>query len=363
MNDSTRPPGSTDDHPVRAGTGPTIGEPAAQGFRGAAGRRGHLAALGGLGLGAALAAWLPREAWAQAYPNKPIRMVVPYTPGGFTDTMARLLGEPLGRALGQTMVFDNKPGANSLIGADMVAKAAPDGYTLATVIAAHSVNPGLYAKMPFDPVNDFSPVTVIGKAPVILCANNDAPFNTIAELIAYAKANPGKLSYGSSGVGAAAHLTMEYFCALTGTKMVHIPYKGTAPALTDLISGQILALWDVTSTMMPHIKAGKVKVIAIASEKRVGVAPDVPTVDENGLPGFFSSTWAMLLAPAHTPKDIVQRLSSESARLLHSPELHERFDQLGVVPGGDTPEQALAFLKAEVDKWGKVVREANIKID
>jgi len=261
------------------------------------------------------------------------------------------------------MVFDNKPGANSLIGADMVAKAAPDGYTLGTVIAAHSVNPSLYAKMPFDAVNDFSPVTVIGKAPVILCANNDAPFNTIAELITYAKANPGKVSYGSSGIGAAAHLTMEHFCALTGTKMVHVPYKGTAPALTDLISGQIMALWDVTSSMMPHIKTGKVKAIAIASEKRVEVAPDVPTVNENGLPGFYSSTWGMLVAPANTPKDIVQRLSSESARLLHSPELVARFNQLGVVPGGETPEQTLAFLKDEVAKWAKVVRDGNIKIE
>ena len=320
------------------------------------------AVLLGLTVACGLAA-IPREAPAQSYPTKPIRMVIPYTPGGFTDTMARSIGDALSRSLGQPMVYDNKPGANSLIGAGMVAKAAPDGYTLATVIAAHSVNPSLYQKMPFDAVRDFTPVTLIGVAPLILVANVDAPFSTVKELIDYAKANPGKLTYGSSGTGAAAHLTTEYFNSLTGTKMIHVPYKGTAGALTDLIGGQINVLFDVVSSMGPHIKAGKVKAIAIASEQRVGEVSDVPTFNESGLPGFQSSTWGMLLAPAGTPKEIVDRLASEAGKALRSEELRAKFDKLGTIPVGNSPQEAAAFLQAEVEKWGKVVRDADVKID
>lgn len=309
----------------------------------------------------AVAATVP--AIAQNYPNKPIRMVIPYTPGGYTDTMARTVGDALSRALGQTMVYDNKPGANSLIGADMVAKAAPDGYTLGTVIAAHSVNPSLYQKMPFDAVKDFAPVTVISIAPVILVANVNAPFNTVKELIDYAKANPGKLSYGSSGTGAAAHLSMEYLNMLTGTKMVHVPYKGTPQALPDLIGGQIQLMFDVVTTMGAQIKAGKVKAIAIASEARLSAAPEVPTFVESGLPGFLSSSWAMVVAPAATPRDIVDRLSSEAGKAIKSAEMQAKFVGMGVVGVGNTAAEAEAFLRAEVQKWGKVVREANVKID
>ena len=317
-----------------------------------------------LGLATAFSlALLPGFAQSQSYPSKPIRMVIPYTPGGFTDTMARSIGDALSRALGQPMVYDNKPGANSLIGAGMVAKAAPDGYTLGTVIAAHSVNPSLYEKMPFDAVKDFTPVTLIGVAPLILVANVNAPFNNVKELIAYAKANPGMLSYGSSGTGAAAHLTTEYFNSLTGTKMTHVPYKGTAGALTDLIGGQIHLLFDVVSSMGPHIKAGKVKAIAIASDRRVGEVSDVPTFDESGLPGFQSSTWGLLLAPAGTPKEIVDRLSAEAAKALRSDDLRLKFDKLGTIPVGNSPQEAAAFLRDEVQKWGKVVREAKVKID
>ncbi len=306
---------------------------------------------------------MPQPGLAQSYPTKPIRMVIPYTPGGFTDTMGRLIGDSLSRALGQPMVYDNKPGANSLIGAGMVAKAAPDGYTLGTVIAAHSVNPSLYQKMPFDAVKDFTPVTLIGVAPLILVANVDAPFNNVKELIAHAKANPGTLTYGSSGTGAAAHLTMEYFNSQTGTKMTHVPYKGTAGALTDLVGGQIQLLFDVTSSMSQYIKGGKVKAIGIASEQRVGAVPDVPTFDEGGLQGFYSSTWGMLLAPAGTPKEIVDRLAAEAGKALRTEELRAKFDTLGTIPVGNSPQEAAAFLDSEVQKWGKVVRDANVKID
>ena len=306
---------------------------------------------------------LPPVASAQGYPARPIRMVIPYTPGGYTDTMGRTLGEALVKPLGQPIVYDNKPGANSLIGADMVAKAAPDGYTIGTVIAAHSVNPSLYQKMPFDAIRDFAPITVISLAPVILVANNNAPFSTVSELVAYAKANPGKLSYGSSGTGAAAHLSMEYFNSVTGTKMTHIPYKGTAPALTDLIGGQIQLMFDVVSSMGQQVKAGKIKAIAIASDRRMAAVAQVPTFIESGVPGFVSSSWAMLLAPAATPPAIVDRLSGESRKALSAPTMQTKFEEMGVIPVGNTPAEAMTFLRQEVEKWGKVVREANVKLD
>ena len=311
--------------------------------------------------GAALTASAP--VFAQAYPNKPIRMIVPYTPGGYTDTMARAVGEPLGRALGQPVTFEYKPGANSILGADMVAKAPADGYTLATVIAAHSGNATLYPKLPFDVIKDFTPVSLTSVSPVILVANNNFPVRTVAEFIAYAKANPGKINFGSSGTGAAAHLTMEYLMSLTGTKMQHVPYKGTAPALTDLIGGQIEVMFDTPSSMMPHVKAGKIRALGVAADKRVGGALDVPTFAESGMPGFLAGTWSMVLAPAGTPPEIVARLSSEIAKITRAPAFRERFDALGILPVGNTPDEALAFLKSEVSKWGKVIRDANVKVD
>jgi tripartite-type tricarboxylate transporter receptor subunit TctC len=303
------------------------------------------------------------HAQAQAnWPTKPIRMIVGYTPGGFTDTMARMVGEPLGRALGQSMLFDYKPGANSMIGVDMVAKAAPDGYTLTTVIAAHSANPSLYAKMPFDAVADFAPVAVTGYAPLILVASNGFAPNTIAEFVAYAKSRPGQLNFGSSGTGAAAHLGMEHFMSLYGLKMQHIPYKGTQPALTDLIGGQIQVMFDTPSSMMPHVRAGKIKVLGIASEKRLAGFPDVPTFNDGGVP-FVGNTWSMILAPAKTPRDIVSRLNAESMKILSTPAVRERMDSLGIVPGSGSAEDAAAFLQAEVAKYGKIVRDAGVKLD
>ena len=311
--------------------------------------------------GAALAASAPVS--AQAYPSKPIRMIVPYTPGGYTDSMARAVGEPLGRVLGQPVIFENKPGANSILGADMVAKAPADGYTLATVIAAHAGNATLYPKLPFDVIKDFAPVSLTSVSPVILVAHNSFPAKTVAEFIAYAKANPGKINFGSSGTGAAAHLTMEYLMNLTGTKMQHVPYKGTAPALTDLIGGQIGVMFDTPSSMMPHVKAGKIRALGVAADKRVGGALDVPTFAESGMPGFLSGTWSMVLAPAGTPPELVSRLSAEIAKITRTPAFKERFDALGIVPVGNTPDEALAFLKSEVSKWGKVIRDANVKVD
>lgn len=304
------------------------------------------------------------HASAQSYPARPVKLVVGYTPGGFTDLMARAVSEKLTPALGQSVLVDNKPGANSIIGADFVAKSAPDGYTLAMVIAAHSVNATLYAgKLPFDTQKDFAPVSLVGVAPLILVANNDFPAKSVPELLAYARANPGKVNFGSSGVGAAAHLGMEYLMMVTNVKMIHAPYKGTAPALTDLMGGQIQVMFDAPSSMLAHVKAGKIRALALASEKRTPFAPDIPTVIEGGVPGYTYGTWAMVLAPAGTPKEIVARVSSEIAKAMRTQETREKFATLGVEPVGNTPEEAAEFLKAEIAKSGRIVREANVKVD
>ena len=302
-------------------------------------------------------------ALAQAWPAKPIRMIVPYTPGGFTDTMARGVGEPLGRALGTTIIFENKPGANSIVGADIVAKAPADGYTLVTVIAAHSANATLYPKLPFDIMKDLTPVSLTSVAPLILVANHDFPAKNVSEFIAYAKANPGKINFGSSGNGAAAHLTMEYLKNITGTKMQHVPYKGTAPALTDLIGGQIGVMFDTTALMMPHVRAGKIRALGTSAEKRVAGALDVPTISESGLPGFVSGTWSMVLAPGGTPPEIINRISSEIAKITRSAAFREKFEPQGIIPVGNTPEEAMTFFRDEVAKWGKVIRDANVKVE
>lgn len=328
-------------------------------------KRRRLAGALALAALTAIAPLSARDAAAQggAYPNKPIRMIVPYTPGGFTDTMARLVGEPLSRALGQPVVFENKPGANSIIGTDLAAKSAPDGYTLVVVIAAHAVNPSLYPKLPFDTLKDLTQVALIGIAPVMLFANKEFPGSTTQEFLAYARANPDKLNFGSSGNGAAAHLTMEYLKLTAGLKLQHVPYKGTAPALTGLIGNEIQVMFDSTSPLINQARAGKIKAIAVASEKRLRAAPEVPTLAESGVPGFASSTWAMVLAPAGLPADVLERLSSELNTIIRSPAIQQRLDALGVEPGGGTPEQARAFLQQEIAKWGKVVRDANVKLE
>ena len=299
---------------------------------------------------------------AQTYPTKPIRWIVPYTPGGITDNVTRMVTLKMQEALGQSIVIENKPGANSIIGADLVAKAAPDGYTMLTVIAAHAANATLYqGKLPFDPVKSFAPVSLAVIAPLIMTANNNFAPKTVKEVIDYAKKNPGKISFGSSGIGAAAHLTTELFKQTTGTDMVHIPYKGTAPALTGLMAGDIQILVDVPSTLMPQVRGGKIKAIAMFSGKRVPGAQEVPTLPESGGPAIESSTWLMFLAPAGTPPAIVSRLSQEAHKAINTPEMRDRFDQLGIFPGGGSPEQAAKFLQAEIARWAKVIKTANVK--
>jgi tripartite-type tricarboxylate transporter receptor subunit TctC len=288
--------------------------------------------------------------------------VVPYTPGGITDSVTRIVANKLEGALGQPVVIENKPGANSIVGAESVARSAPDGYTALTVIAAHAANATLYAgKLPFDPVKSFAPVSLVGVAPLILTVSNDFPARDMKQLIEYARANPGKVTFGSSGVGAAAHLTTELLAQTANIQMVHVPYKGTAPALTALLAGDIQVLVDVPSSMMPHVRAGKVRALGLFASRRSPGAPEVPTIVEAGGPPVEGSTWVMFLAPAGTPREIVARLSTETAKVLATPEIRARFEQLGVEPGGGTPAEAARFLDQEIEKWARVITTAKVK--
>jgi tripartite-type tricarboxylate transporter receptor subunit TctC len=302
------------------------------------------------------------SATAQPYPSKPIRWIVPYTPGGITDSVTRQVAQRVQEAVGQPIVIENKPGANSIVGVDLAAKSPPDGYTVVTAIAAHAANATLYAgKLPFDPIKSFAPISLVATAPLILCVNNDFPVREAKDLIAYAKANPGKISYGTSGIGSASHLTTELLQQTAGVKMTHIPYKGTAPALAALLAGDIQMMVDVPSSMMPHVRAGKIRAVGLLSSKRTAGAPEVPTFEETGGPGIEGSTRVMFLAPAGTPREAVARLSAEVNKAMGAADLRARFEQLGIEPLGTTPEQAARFLDDEIAKWAKVITTAGVK--
>ena len=299
----------------------------------------------------------------QAWPNKPIRIIVPYTPGGFTDQMARLVQVGLQNRLQQTVTVDNKPGANSIIGVDMLAKAPADGSTFAVVIAAYAANTTLYPKLPYDPRKDLTGVSLMGISPLLAAVNNDAPFKTARQLIDYARANPGKVSFGSSGNGSAAHLTSELLKSLTKTYMVHIPYRGAIPALTDLMGGQIQLFFDAATGLINQGKAGKVRLIGVASDRRLPAIPDVPTFIEQGFAGFTGSTWAGMLAPAATPKDIIKRMSDEVSKIIRSEETRVKLDAMGTFAAGGTPEEFDAFIVSETTKWAGVIKDAGVKAD
>jgi tripartite-type tricarboxylate transporter receptor subunit TctC len=288
-------------------------------------------------------------------------MIVPYTPGGYTDYMARTVGQKLSDALGQTIVFENRPGANSVIGADAVAKAPPDGYTFGTVIAAHAVNATLNSKLPYDVLKDFTYVSLMSVAPLMMVAHPSLPANNVQELIALAKAKPGELNFASSGVGAAAHLTMEMFKSRAAVNMQHVPYKGTAPALTDILGGRINVMFDTVGAFNEHVRAKTLKPIAVTASARMPAAPDVPTVAESGLPDFVAGTWAGVIAPAGTPKEIVNRVSGEIQKILRDPAIREQLAKLGYEAVGNTPEEYDAFMRKEVALWAKVIKDADIK--
>ena len=305
---------------------------------------------------------LPGIAAAQAWPSKPIRMIVPYTPGGYTDLMARTVGQKLSEALGQPFIFENRPGANAIIGTDVVAKAAPDGYTFGTVIAAHAVNATLNPKLPYDTLKDFSYVSLMSVAPLIMIAHPSLPANNMKELIALAKAKPGELNFASSGVGAAAHLTMEMFKSRAGIDMQHVPYKGTAGALQDTVGGRINVMFDVVGPLMPQVKAGNAKALVVTAKERIPAAANVPTMAEQGVADFISGTWAGIVAPAGTPKEIVSRVSAEVQKALRDPALREKLAEQGIVAVGNTAEEYQAFVVEEVARWAKVIKDANIKM-
>lgn len=313
-----------------------------------------------LGLSAALAA--PTLGFASAWPSKPIRLIVPYPPGGFTDVTARLVGQKLAEALGQPVLIDNRPGANGTIGVDALAKSAPDGHTFAVVIAAHAANTSLYARLPYDPARDVAAVSLIGLSPLVAAVNAEAPFGNLAELVAHARSHPGQLSFGSSGIGSAAHLTTELLKSVARIDMVHVPYRGAAAAQADLMGGQIHLLLDAAQGLIQPGRGGRVRLIGTASEKRLPMLPELPTFIEQGLP-VSGSTWAGLVAPAGTAPALLRRVSEEVARIVKQEDVKARLETMGTLPVGSTPEAFESFIAAETAKWRNVIRAARIALD
>lgn len=300
---------------------------------------------------------------ASGYPSRPVRVVLPYPPGGPTDVLVRIVAAELGKLLGQPFTIDNKAGASGMIGSAEVAKAMPDGYTLLGNASIHVINPSLYPKVSFDAIQDFAPITQLAHVPLVVVVNNDLPVRNIRELIAWGKTHPGKLNFGSSGNAAAPHLAGESFKIATGVQMQHVPYKGSSPALTDLMGGQIQLMFDSMPSATPFIKSGKLRALAVTTARRAASMPDLPTVAESGVPGFDISTWYGLWAPRATPREIVERLASEVARILRQPEVREKYAALGAEPIGSTPEAFAAYCRSELDKWARVVRESGAKAD
>lgn len=313
----------------------------------------------------ALVLALPLQALAQAaYPNRPVKILVGFPPGQATDVVAREIAQKLSEVMGQPFVVDNRAGAGGIIGADLVAKAPADGYTLLMSSSGPlAVNPGLYSKLPYDVEKDFAPITLAAFVPLFLVANPGFPPNTVKELIAYAKANPGKISYASGGNGVTNHLAMEMFKSAAGVYMTHIPYRGGPPALTDLIGGQVSLMFETGPGALPHVRSGKLKAFAVGASTRSNAMPNLPTVTESGLPGFDAVAWIGLVAPRGTPPAIIARLNAEVTRILKLPEIKDRFQALGAEPAGNTPEQFAAYIQSETIKWGKAVKDSGAKVD
>ncbi|TXI66583.1 MAG: tripartite tricarboxylate transporter substrate binding protein [Limnohabitans sp.] len=319
-------------------------------------RRSALTLLAGT-----LALSLGASASAQTYPNKPIRLVVTFPSGGAPDILARLFSEKA--QLGQPVVVDNKPGAGGNIGADFVAKSAGDGYTLVLgTVGTHSINGSLYEKMPYDMVKNFSPVSLIASAPNLLVVNNNVPVKTVPEFVAYLKANPDKLSFGSPGVGTSVHVSGELFKSMTGTKMTHVPYKGRQYAIPDLVGGSIQLMFDNMPSALPMAREGKIRAIAVTTAKRSSAAPEIPTIAES-IPGFEATTWFAMFAPAGTPKPVVDKLSAEVQRVFRLPEVAERLKTLGLEAVLSSPEELAAYQASEISKWTKVVKESGAKAE
>jgi tripartite-type tricarboxylate transporter receptor subunit TctC len=301
---------------------------------------------------------------AAQYPTKSIKMIVPFPPAGSTDISARAVAAKLGERLGQPVVIENRPGAGGNIGSDMAAKAPPDGYTLLVgTVGTHAINASLYSKMPYDHVKDFAPVILLSKTPNVLVTHPSLPVTTVRDVINLAKSKPGELTFASSGSGTSIHLSGEMFNAMAGTKMQHVPYKGSGPMLVDLMSGQVNMAFDNLSAAIQHIKAGKLKAIATTGSRRPPQLPDLPTISEAGLTGYDSTSWNAVYAPAGTPKEIVERLNKELRAILESAETRKFFAEAGAESGGGSPEDLAAFMRVETEKWSKAVKASGAKVD
>lgn len=314
-------------------------------------------------MAAAFLAGAVGPAVAQAYPARPIRLIVAYPPGGGADTMARVVGQKLAEAWGQQVVVDNRPGGGANIGAELAAHAAPDGHTLFLVAVAHSVNASLYPRLGYDVRRDFAHVILLSSVPGILVVHPSVPVRTTRELIDHAKAKPGQLNYASTGSGGPQHLGMELFKTLAGVDIAHIPYKGAAPALTDLLSGQVHSMLGNMISTLPHTRSGRLRALAVTSTKRSQAAPELPTIAESGVRGFESGSWFGIAAPAQTPRPIIAKINAEVNRTLALPELRSRLGAEGAELIGGTPEAFAAFLRAEIDKWAKVVKFAKMRVE
>ena len=313
--------------------------------------------------GAALLAALATSAFAQGYPTKPAKVIVPYPPGGPTDIVARVVSQKLSEQMGQQFIVENRPGAGGNIGAEAVAKSPADGYTLLVATTAHAINPALFKSLGYNLVKDFAPVSQLTSGPLVIVANPSLPAKNVKELIALAKAKPGTLNYASSGNGQSTHLSAELFGTMAGVKMNHIPYKGSAPALTDVMGGQASLMFDTMLSAMPQVKNVKLKAIAVTSAARSPAAPDVPTVAESGLPGYEAIAWNGLLAPAGTPAEVVNKLNAELKKALDAPDVKDRFSAQGFGAAWNTREAFAKFIQAELDKWAKVVKVSGATLD
>jgi tripartite-type tricarboxylate transporter receptor subunit TctC len=301
---------------------------------------------------------------ADDYPSHPIRIVVPFAAGGTSDLVTRILGQALGTALKVAVVVDNRPGAGGNIGSDLVAHAAPDGYTLLMgTVATHGINATLYKKMPFDPVEDFAPISLVASTPSVLEVNPSLPVKSVQDLIDYAKANPGKLYFGSAGNGSSHHLAGELFDSMAGVTMTHVPYRGTAAAVTDTIAGQVQVIFDTLPSAMPFVKSGQLRAIAVTSSRRDPALPNLPTLAESGLPGYEVGSWYGLLAPAGTPPAVVEKISKLVAQLVRRPDIKQKLLEQGATPVGDTPAEFTAHIASELKKWAPVVRASGAQVD
>ena len=311
---------------------------------------------------AALAGCFP--AYAQSYPTKPIRLIVPYPPGGGNDTLARIFGVKLTEAWGQQVVVDNRPGAGTIIGAQIAARAVPDGYTLLlSSIATHAIAPNLYAKPGYDPVKDFAPITLLAVAPTVVCVNPSVPAKTLKELIALAKAKPGDLKFASGGSATPPHMAGEIFASMTGIKLIHVPYKGGGPAHAGLLGGETSMMFDTAASILPHVRAGKLRALAIARSQRLPEYPDLPTFTEAGVAGYEVNAWYSMHAPAGVPKEIISRVNRELVRILKLADIQERLKVLGSEGIGNSPEEFAKFVRAESAKYAKAIREAGVKVE